>query len=295
MQVSQRVHVIQTAEQVWDIVGRQFGEVATWAGAVASSRPIDGARPDGAPCAGRACTVAVPGFGELTEELTAYDDRARTLTYRATSGMPRFVREARNTWAVEEGPADSSVFTMRAEVELSPFGSLVGPVLRLYLARIGRRTCRDLKTFAETGRPHRSRAGRGVRALRLPVAVNAAFSGLCGLLLMTGADTWARHLGSDSSIPISLLGLALLGYGLGLVLLLQRGVAAATGRVLAGLDAAWVAATAALLVVVGHRFTTAGIVATLGAGLMVGVLGWWQRSAARRTQASVPGSVQIQG
>lgn len=55
---------------------------------------------------------------------------------------------------------------------------------------------------------------------------------------MTGADTYARPLGSDSSIPISLLGLALLGYGLGLVLLLLRGVAAATGRVLAGLDAA---------------------------------------------------------
>jgi hypothetical protein len=183
---------------------------------------------------------------------------------------------------------------LRAEVELSSLGSLMGPALRLYLARIGRLTCRDLKSFAETGRPHRSRAGRGVQALRLPVAVNAAFSGLCGLLLLlTGADTWARHLGSDSSIPIRLLGLALLGYGLGLLLLLQRGVVAATGRVLAGLDAAWVAATAALLVVVGHRFTTAGMVATLGTGLVVGALGWWQRSAARRTPASVPGSVQI--
>ena len=238
MQVSQRVHVIRTAEEVWDIVGRRFGEVATWASAVASSRPIDGAGPGRAPCPGRACTVAVSGFGELTEELTAYDDRARTLTCRATSGMPGFVREARNTWTVEEGSADSSVFAMRAEVELSPLGRARGPgpapVPRPdrppHLPR-PQDLRRDRATAPLPGRPRGAGPSASGRSQR-------PFSGFCGLLLMTGADTYARPLGSDSSIPISLLGLALLGYGLGLVLLLLRGVAAATGRVLAGLDAA---------------------------------------------------------
>lgn len=293
MQVVQKVLVARTADEVWEIVGRRFGDVATWAAAVDVSRPIDGTGSGGASCAGRACTVAVPGFAELTEELTAYDDRARTLTYRATSGMPGFVREARNTWAVAELSADTCAFTMHAEVELSPLGSLAGPALRLYLSRIGRVTGRDLKTFAETGRPHGSRVDRGVPTLRLPVAVNAAFSGLCGLLLVTGADTWARHLGSNSSVLTDLLGTALLGYGLGLALLLLRGVPASAGRTLAGLDAAWVAATVALLAVVGNRFTTAGIVATLGTSLVVGALGWWQWSAARRTPAPVRQSGQI--
>lgn len=292
MQVTRQVRVDRTADEVWEIVGRGFGDVATWARAVAASRPVPGPGTGGAPCQGRTCTIAVPGFTELTEELTEYDEHRRTLAYRAASGMPAFVLEATNRWSVEEGADPGAcIFTMEAEVRLSPLSIVAGPALGLYLGRIGRNTCRDLKTYAETGHTAASSRGAALPRLETAVATNAVFSAVCGSALASGAGDWASRLGA-SEVVVSALGAGLLGYGAALGVLLARGVGATAGRSLALLDAGWVLASALVLVLVGHRMEPVGVAATVGAGLAVGALGWWQWSAAGRL---LPGRDALEG
>ncbi|MGX5653183.1 hypothetical protein ACWKWC_00215 [Geodermatophilus nigrescens] len=82
---------------------------------------------------------------------------------------------------------------MDADVRLTGFGRLVGTLLRLYLARVGRRTGRDLEALLETGKPSRAKAiavhcARRITLDRL-VLGNAAFSAASGAAL-TIASTW---------------------------------------------------------------------------------------------------------
>jgi hypothetical protein len=151
MQIGTSIDIDAPAEQVWQIIGPGFADVSGWASAVETSRPSGGPGPGDAPCDGRICTVTATGFDHLTETLTHYDPATRSLTYRATRGMPRFVTLATNTWRVQPKPDGGSTFTMHATVHLAGVGRAVAPLLRGYLLRVGRRTAGDLKSYAETG------------------------------------------------------------------------------------------------------------------------------------------------
>ena len=168
MKVSTSIDIDTPAERVWEIIGPGFGQVGEWASAVPESRATDAPGPHGAVCSGRVCTVATPGFDELTEELTEYDPSTRRLTYRAVHGMPAFVTDARNTWQALPRPGGGTTFTMQADVQVAGIGRLVAPLLRVQLGRIGRRTGRDLKTYAETGTVSRAKAAQAHPAARTP-------------------------------------------------------------------------------------------------------------------------------
>jgi len=282
MRISTAIDIDAPAEAVWDVVGPRFGDVGTWARAVHRSTVLG---VPGEPGSGRSCEVAAAGFDALTEELVRYDDGARTLTYQATSGMPRFVRWATNTWRVGPLPGGRSRFVMSAELMLSRGLRVLSPVLAGYLWGIGRRTARDLKTYVETGSPRARR-----RALDRLVRVNATFSAACGALLLAGPGWWATQLGDPPPILLAGVGASLLGYALVLGLAARRPVPAGWGRAVAVLDAGWVLVTAALLLAAASAFSATGVVAVVGTGLLVATLGLlqWRVATMARTSQPVP-------
>ncbi len=188
MRISTGIDVDAPAEVLWEVVGPQFGHVGRWARAVDASEPVGEVGRSGS---GRRCVVRAPGFDALTEELLVYDEGARTLSYRADAGMPRFVRSARSTWRVRSHPGGGSRFDLAADLELAGAARAFMPVLAAYLWGVGRLTAQDLRVYVETGRARESGAGRALLdvvrptsrpALRRVVAVNGAFSVACGAL-----------------------------------------------------------------------------------------------------------------
>ena len=78
------------AQDAWVVVGERFGQISEWASAITQSVI------DGQPAAGRMRTCQVAGFGPIaagviTERLTGFDPDARSLSYEAAAGMPRFI------------------------------------------------------------------------------------------------------------------------------------------------------------------------------------------------------------
>jgi hypothetical protein len=242
-----------------------------------------------------------PGFDMLTEELLTYDEGARSLSYRAGVGMPRFVRSAVNTWRVRPHPDGGSRFDMAADLELAGTARALTPFLATYLWGVGRLTARDLQVVAETGRPRRG-AARAVLDLVRPtsrhqlqrlVGVNGAFSATCGALLVVAPGWWSAQLGDAPATLVTAVGLGLLGYGTGLGPLVRRGnVPARLGRVLAGLDAARVLATAVLLFSTAV-IRTVGTWSLLGTSAVVALLGAarWRAATDRSAAAAAPVSV----
>lgn len=303
MRISTGIDIDAPPAAVWQVVGPRFADVGLWARAVTASAPVGDA---GKPGSGRRCEVAAPGFDALTEELLSYDEGARSLSYRAGVGMPRFVRSAVNTWRVRPHPDGGSRFDMAADLELAGTARALTPFLAAYLWCVGRLTARDLQVFTETGRPRHGGAARAVldlvrptsrHPLQRPVGVNGAFSATCGALLVVAPAWWSAQLGDAPATLVTAVGLGLLGYGTGLGLLVRRGpVPARLGRVLAGLDAAWVLATAVLLLSTA-AITTVGTWSLLGTSAVVALLGaaQWRAATGRCAPTTAPVGVMTRG
>lgn len=142
------------ANRVWEILGPQFGHIGEWASAIthsASDPELDTCSTTGA---GRTCRSGVPGVGQVHEQLTAYDPDAMTLTYVATTGMPRFVKRATNTWTVTSAGPERCSVTIAPQLETS--GVISKAFMAMFawnLTRVGRRTLDDLRHYAEHDEP----------------------------------------------------------------------------------------------------------------------------------------------
>ncbi len=286
MRIARSIELDATADQTWEIVGHQFAGIATWAGVVATSRPL-GPHVGDSSYGGRVCRVDMPGRGELVEELTSCDDEARTLTYRAVEGLPRFVQAAISTWTVEELPGGRSRFTMASEVQLGWVGRLATPFLLLLLGRLGSATCRDLRTHLqgnETGsRPRRISRPR-TRLDRL-VGVNAIFSLVSACVLLGAADWWAAQFADVPTPLVRVVGIGLVAFAGSLAFLARRGTGLTQAHSISLLDAMWVLASIAVIVRWGAGFTGTGRFALCTVALAVGSLGWLQWTAARENAA----------
>jgi len=286
MNVSTSILIDAPAEDVWEVIGPRFTRVSDWVSAVASSEPTGAAESSGAPAAGRACRVATAGFDQIAEELTAYEPEARRLSYRMVGGMPSFVADASNTWQARTLPDGRTEFTMDADVAFVGAGRFIGPLLRAYLSRVAHRTSRDLKTLVETGAPSRAKtiqthASRRT-ALDWLVLCNAAFSAFSGATLAVTSSWWSRQFGEPAAGLIATVGVGLVGYGVLLAWAAGRGVAGEDGRVIASIDAAWVAGTVSVLALAGATFAGAGVAAAVLSGVAVAALGALQWCAAGR-------------
>lgn len=275
-----------SADRVWEVIGPGFARVGEWVSAIAATEPVETGGPHGAEVAGRSCQVAMPGFGQISEELTDYDLVDRRLTYRLVRGMPASVSRAENTWRARPRDDGRTDFTMDAELELTGGARVVGPLLRAYLAGVGRRTAHDLKVLVETGAPSRRKSIAAHAATRTSldrlVSANATVSASSGAGLVVLAPWWSAQFGGPGATLVSVVGTGLMWYAALLARMSGSGVTRETGRVIAALDAAWVLGTVALLAWAGPSFTEAGLTVTILAGLVVADLGALQWRAARR-------------
>ena len=286
MNVSTSILIDAPAEDVWEVIGPGFTRVSDWVSAVATSVPTGAAGSSGAPAAGRGCRVATAGVDQIAEELTAYEPEARRLSYRMAGGMPSFVANASNTWQARALPDGRTEFTMDADVAFVGAGRFIGPFLRAYLSRVGRRTSRDLKALVETGAPSRAKAiqthASRRTALDRLVLCNAAFSAFSGAALAVASSWWSRQFGEPAAEIIAIVGVGLVGYAVLLAWTAGRGVSGEDGRVIASVDAAWLAGTVVVLVLAGATFTGAGVAAAMLSGVAVAALGALQWRAAGR-------------
>ena len=100
-----------TAAASWDVFGVDFGGWAAWTTGITKS-DLNGPVAVGVEC------INKTSVGVLTQELTAFDEVTRSLTYTIRSGMPAPIAGASNSWSIEEAGEGSSRFVGRAVFEL---------------------------------------------------------------------------------------------------------------------------------------------------------------------------------
>ena len=153
MKLSGEVTIEAPADSVWEIVGHGFASIGDWATAVEDSHRAAGTPPPGAPVAGRTCETGLRAIPTVTENIVAYDDGNRTLTYAAT-GLPRFIGEARNRWQISSAGPGRARARFDGVLETRGLSGLLAALpLRVRMRREARRVLADLKHYAEHGTP----------------------------------------------------------------------------------------------------------------------------------------------
>ena len=139
-----------SAKKVWRVLAHDFGTIGLWASAVSASQAVpDLPAPPGAQVGGRVCATAVPGFADVQENFTYYDEASMRYGYQAVKGLLRSLKRAQNHWLVRPLGPDASLVEARAEIDMSLFpGWFLAPLLKLYMGRVGTRSLEELKYYS---------------------------------------------------------------------------------------------------------------------------------------------------
>ncbi|MEL6150237.1 MAG: SRPBCC family protein [Chloroflexota bacterium] len=170
MKLSSTVVINAPAEKVWQVVAHDFAKIGEWASGVEKSViNVEAATPEGATVGGRVCSV--PGFGQIRETFTEYDEAGKTFTYEAT-GMPFFVTSAHNGWAVQAIDANTSRVSFNLEMNVLPLvGTLMAIPMKMQLTKLLDEATEELKYYVEIGEIHpRKQALIAKSARRAPAA-----------------------------------------------------------------------------------------------------------------------------
>jgi uncharacterized protein YndB with AHSA1/START domain len=285
------------ADVVWQVIAHQFDRIGDWATAIPASTALKRAPSVAdAPVPGRVCHTDVRLVPTVTETIVGYDKANRTLTYEATDGMPAFVMRARNRWQVTALGDTRARVAVHAQVDVrGPLGAVARWWLLAQVARGGRHLLDDLKYYIEQGTPSPRKQRRlghpstrtadpvlGVltwpttRRLRAALRANAVFSLVSGVVLLVAGWFVAEPWGVRPTAVPPLVGGAMASFGalVGWVAVLPGAPLRRCTVGVAAADAAWVAASVALLI--WYPLTVPGAVAVAALAVVGAALAAWQ-------------------
>lgn len=136
------------ADQAWAFLTEEFGTIGNWLSVLRSSR-------SDAPLAiGTERLCVLPNGKVSSEELITFSPQEKQYTYRATSGIPAFVRGATNTWTVTHLKPEQSRITSSAKIALAWWAVPITPMFYLGLKFTLGRVKHELQYAIEQGAPH---------------------------------------------------------------------------------------------------------------------------------------------
>ena len=194
-QLSADLTIDAPADQVWEVIGPGFARIGEWASVILASTATPGpagpayagpvcagpAGADGAPVTGRVCATGVRLVPRVTENLIAYDQARRTLSYQAQD-LPALVTLARNTWTVVPVGEHRCRVALQAQFQArGALGVLAGWAVSVQTRRNARLLEADLSHYIRHGTPS-PRKQRQLRkaARRSPAGTSARLRELGG-------------------------------------------------------------------------------------------------------------------
>ena len=156
MEIKKSITVDQSIDKVWEIMATDYTRVGEWTSAINVSKPNDEVKTklQDAPAGGRVCTA--PGFGDVKETITRYDESKKAFSYKADiSSMPFFVKGIANNWSFRPLGPNKTEVNMKIDLDLNAFpGTLMAPIMRSQLSKTSNVILEELKYYAETGNIH---------------------------------------------------------------------------------------------------------------------------------------------
>lgn len=155
MEFKRTIIIDQTIEEVWDVLGNQFGEAYKWAGGLYHSSGYGKPTIQAATYNNRTCDTSQ---GKIKEVIRDFDPQNYRLVYEVIEGFPFFVDRGINHWQLQEQGNKTQVNMHLIIKTKGLMGALMGPMMKMQMNKIVSVVLKDLKHYLETGQPSDSKA-----------------------------------------------------------------------------------------------------------------------------------------
>ena len=152
MNFKRTVIIHRPIEQVWDVLGNQFGQAHQWASSVNHAETYGEPTLEGASCSNRSCNTTA---GNVKEVIRTFDPKRHVLAYEVLEGFPFFVAKGQNTWQLTPKGKSTQVNMDIEILTKGVFGAVMSPMMKLQMNKLADEAVDDLKYYLEhDGTPH---------------------------------------------------------------------------------------------------------------------------------------------
>lgn len=152
MVIKRQIPISKSIEDVWEVLGNQFGEISKWSSLIKESKVYGDSKLEGLSYSIRETNTTQ---GITKQEMTSFNPEQHSLSYKALSGTPFFIKTVNANWFLSKLNDDSAQLNMSVDVETKGImGVILGPVAKMKLGKLGDELVDDLKYYLENGSPH---------------------------------------------------------------------------------------------------------------------------------------------
>jgi hypothetical protein len=151
MVIEKEIIVNKNIKDAWKVLGIDFANASKWASAVNHSEG-SGDKFNGSTCSERGCSTTM---GSIKEKLYEFSNENYSLAYEVAEGMPSMVKYATNTWRLFDLGNEKCKLQIKMDIRMGGFfGSLLQPIMKLQMSKMGNHLVEDFAYYVENGKPH---------------------------------------------------------------------------------------------------------------------------------------------
>ena len=151
MKILKTITINKSIEVVWEVIWNQFSEISKWSSYIKESKVYGQPKLEGLGFSTRELDTI---NGIVKQEVTSFNSKQHTVTYKPISGMPPIIKELRVLWALSKKDANSTNLTLDFAMNMKGMGHLLAPLVKMKLGKVNEELLEELKHYVEKGQPH---------------------------------------------------------------------------------------------------------------------------------------------
>lgn len=151
MNINKKITINKSIEEVWEVLGNQFGQISNWATLIKESKVYGDSKLKGVNFSIRETDTL---NGITTQELTSFEPDKHSLSYKSISGTPPIIKEVRAHWSLTTKDSNTTDLVMDFTADMKGLGFILVPIVKMKLGKIGNELLEELKYYIENGKQH---------------------------------------------------------------------------------------------------------------------------------------------
>ena len=151
MKIIKKITIGKSVEDVWEVLGNQFGEISKWSSLIRESKVYGDSKLAGINYSQRETNTT---NGITKQEMTSFNPEQYSLSYKSISGTPPIIKEVRAHWSLSKKDANNTNLVLDFTADMKGLGFIIAPIAKIKLGKIGDELLDELKYYIENGSPH---------------------------------------------------------------------------------------------------------------------------------------------
>jgi hypothetical protein len=150
--VKSELTINKNTDEVWEVMGKQFGDVHLWSSNFKDSKPAGDKIFEGIDYSQR---ITITDRGETIQVLDTFDSANYKLTYHISKGLPGIAKTAVGIWSLKPIQNNQTMVVLEFNMESKNIiGYLLSPIIKLKLGKSAGEIAEELKHYMENGTAH---------------------------------------------------------------------------------------------------------------------------------------------